>query len=178
MISGPAVRVERRVAEVLHQVAVELLPSALRNKADLPGGGASILGTVVRGQDLDFLDRIHVLCAEHRAGRARPGGDGAVYHDKVFVGASAVDAETPVGHTVRVERSDGSAAHAGLQQGKVDRVASVQRQIRNLFRINRAADHGRFGLDQAGRRLHLHGFGYGSDSQLEVDADANQPNLA
>src|SRR5439155_26462824 len=96
VIACPIVRVERRVPEILHQVAMKTAGSALGHKADLAARRPAVLGGVVCSQDLDLLNAIDVLRAKHRTGGARSSRDGAVHHDDILVGAAAVDAEAAV----------------------------------------------------------------------------------
>src|SRR5262245_36506478 len=65
LIARPGVGVERRIAEVFNQVAVEVARATLGDEANLAPGRAPIFGGVIGRQDLHFLDRIHVLRAEH-----------------------------------------------------------------------------------------------------------------
>src|SRR5207247_751693 len=122
LVAGPGVRVQRRIAEILYQVAVEVPSPALGHEADLAAGGAAVFGGVIGGEDLHLGNGVHVLSAEHRTGGARAGGDGAVHRHQVFVPAAAVDAEAAVADAVGIERADGAAAHARLQQRQIDRI--------------------------------------------------------
>ena len=171
LVAGPGVRVQRRIAEILYQVAVEVPSPALGHEADLAAGGAAVFGGVIGGEDLHLGNGVHILSAEHRAGGARARGDGAVHRHQVFVPAAAVDAEAAVADAVGIERADGAAAHARLQQRQIDRIAAVQRQILDLPRLDDPSDLPRFGLHLAGRGGHLHYIGQGAHSQVGVYAD-------
>src|SRR5262245_57840508 len=130
-IALPLVRVECGIAVVLEGVAVKLLGAAFGGEANLAGGRAAVLRALARREHLDFLDGLDVLGAEHRPRGARARRDGAIDRHEVLVGARAVDAEAPVGHTVRIERADGAAADAWLERREIDRVAAVERQFLN-----------------------------------------------
>src|SRR5215471_11749822 len=106
LVARPGVGVERRIAEVFNQVAVEVARAALGDEANLSPGRAPIFGGVIGRQDLHLLDRIHVLRAEHRAGRTCAGRDGPIHHDDVLIRPPAVDAEASVTYTVRVKSAD------------------------------------------------------------------------
>src|SRR5262249_45169534 len=83
----------------------------------------------------------------------------------------AVDAEAAVADAVRVERADRAAANARFQRGEKNRVPSVERQLLNLFRFDRAR-HLRGGcLDECLSRGHRDGFLEGAELQLRVYRD-------
>ena len=93
----PAATRRGRKNDPLPRVAVA---AALGDEANLAAAGAPVLGHVVGGQHLDFLDGIDVLDADDRAGGSRAHGDGAVDRDRVLVGAAAVDVEAAVAEVV------------------------------------------------------------------------------
>jgi hypothetical protein len=171
VVARPGVGIEGGVPEVLADAPVEGPRPALGDEADLAGGGAAVLGRVVGGEDLHLLHGVHVLGAQHRAGRAGAGGDGAVHHHDVLVVAAPVDAEVAVGHAVGGEGADGSAAHARLEQGQEDGVAPVERQLLDLTRVHRAPDLGAVGLHAVGPCLHLDRFREGAQLHDEVHAE-------
>ena len=103
-VARPGVGLQRLVAIEERGVAGEAAAAALGDEADLAAAGAAVLGHVVRGQHLDFLDGVDVLHADDRAGRAGADGDRAVDVDDVLVGAAAVDVEAAVGERHAAER--------------------------------------------------------------------------
>jgi len=170
-ISLPLIRVEGGVAVVLEAVAVELLCAALGDEPNLACRGAPVLRAVIRRQDLHFLDGVDVLRTEHRSRGARPRRDRAVDRHEVLVGARAVDAEAAVRHAVGIEGADGAASHARLQRREEDRVPSVQRQLLNLARLDRACDLRRRRLNKTRPGCHGDRFFEAAELQLRVDGD-------
>src|SRR5262249_40222480 len=85
MIARPVVRVERRIAKILDQIAMEIQRAAFRYETDLAARGSAILGSIVGRQDLHLLNRVDVERSEHRTGRARARRDCAIHHHDVFV---------------------------------------------------------------------------------------------
>src|SRR5262249_34604420 len=125
-VARPAIGVQRRIPEILDQVAVEILRAALGHKPNLPRRGAPVLGVIVRSQNLHFLNTIYVLRAQHGSGGAGPRGDRSVHHHDILVRAAAVDTEAAIGDAVGVERADTAAPHTGLEQRQVNGIAAVQ----------------------------------------------------
>ncbi len=72
---------------------MELLGTGLGDHADLAGRGAAVLGRVVGGEDLDFLDGIHIGGADGGAVGAGTNTDGAVKGDERILRPAAVDGE-------------------------------------------------------------------------------------
>ena len=126
VVADPGVGVEGGISEVFDEISVEGLTAGLGDEADLAGGGASVFGGVIGSQDLDFFDGVDVLRAEHGAGGAGAGGDGAIDHDDVFVGAATVDGEASVGNRIGIEGADGAAADTGFEESEINGVAAVE----------------------------------------------------
>ncbi len=150
MVAGPIVGVEGGVAEVLDQIAMEVECAALGDETDLPAGGSAVLGVVVCGQDLHFLNGIDIQRSEHGTGRSSACGDRAVDHDDVLVRAATVNAEAAVRYAVGIEGADRAARNARLQEREIDRIAAVQGEVLDLSGIDNAANLGAFGLHKPG----------------------------
>ena len=90
-IALPGISVEDGISRVLVDGAVEVLASRFGDDANLPAGGPAVFGTVIGGQDLNFLGGIHVGGPE--AGSIRPSTNGrsAVKRNQTFRRACAVD---------------------------------------------------------------------------------------
>src|SRR5262249_34539458 len=74
--------------------------------------------------------------------------DRAIDRHQVLIVARAVDAEVAVRDAVGIERADRAAADARLQRRQKDRIASVQGELLNLFRLDRPRHLRRRRLDE------------------------------
>src|SRR5262249_56211788 len=99
------------------------------DEPDLAAAGATVLGHVIPGQHLHFLNRVHVLDADDRARRARPNRRRPVDGDVVLVGAAAVDVEAAVAEIGEAARIEIAAHHTHLQPDHADGVAPGERQL-------------------------------------------------
>ena len=90
---------------------------------DLAGGRSPVFSGVIGGEDLDLLDAVHILRAEHGTGRTSSRRHRAVYHHDVFIGSAAVDAKTAVAYAIGIKTSNSTALHAGLQERHRDEPA-------------------------------------------------------
>src|SRR5262249_21522909 len=90
-VASPGIGVKRGIAEVLVSSAVELVSAGLGGDADLRAGTPAKFGSVIGGQNLDFLGGIHVGSADAGAVRTRTRAGGAIERDQIFRVARAVE---------------------------------------------------------------------------------------
>ena len=141
-VSSPRVRLQLVVAHEVRRVAAEAAATALRDDADLAAARAPVLGHVVAGQNLDFLDRVHVLNADDGARSPRADRRRAVDGDVVLVAAAAVDAEASVGEAGEAVVVEAPADDARLQPGDANRVAAVEGDLLDVLRLDRFSQRG------------------------------------
>ena len=127
-------RIEGAVAKELESGATQAVRPALGHEADHPAHRPSVVGRIGIGDDAEFLNGFD---AQRRFRRRNRGGAGVAAH----VGAVKQVAVRSKAHAVDVQlrapvrRSGavllGEAVDAGLEQGEIDVVAAVQRQLGN-----------------------------------------------
>ncbi len=192
-VSSPRVRLEIVVAHEVRRIPAEAIASTLRDYADLPAAHASVLGHVVAGQHLNFLNRVHVLDADDRAVGSRADRRGAVDGDVALAVAAAVDAEASGGETREAVVVEAPAHDAGLQAGDTNGIPPVERDLLDVLRLDRLSERGvaleqrllggdgdLFGQRARGQRevnreraggVELHAFPDGFLEALELGAD-------
>jgi len=80
-VARPGVGVERGIAEIFVNRAVKLAAAGFRGDANLRAGAAAILGSVVGGENLDFLCGVHIGSADAGAVGARKGAGSTIEGD-------------------------------------------------------------------------------------------------
>src|SRR5579883_2445386 len=116
IVSRPSVCVKCSVSQYFVSVAVELLCSAFRDEPNLSSIGAAVFSVVVPSKHLNFLNRIHVLCSQHRSGLASPRGERAVYINRISVGSTAVYAKCAAAYAIGIECGNVGAYDTWFEQ--------------------------------------------------------------
>ena len=163
-----AAGVERLVAKEVEGAAAHRVGSGLEGRVDDGPAGASELGRVVAGLDLELLDGVHVRVERGLAAVVAVVVDAV---KEVVVLAPA----RPVHHEGRVHVAVaplGGADDAARQGGELDVVPAVQGQIHDLPRVDHLAEAGRLGLDEGSVAGDDDGFLDVTRHQLEVEAQA------
>ena len=99
-IPAPLIGIHRGVAEVLIEVAVEVLLTALRYDADLAACRATILRVVIGGENLHLLNGVHVGNADGCSVGTSVYGNGSVKGDQVVLSSRPIDIQ-PAGSQVQ-----------------------------------------------------------------------------
>ena len=149
--------VERVVAEVVEERAVEPVAAALADDGDVATGSEAALGRRKARVDPELRNRLHRrLQPELRAGRVQIAG--ARVPDVAAVDAVVVQVVLLIG--LAIESHAGPAAVAvargpGRQRHQVGEVPAVDRQALDFFRGHIDAELGRLRIDH--RRVSRHG---------------------
>src|SRR5262249_42225074 len=162
-IGEEVVRVQRRVAQALVDVAMERVGPRLADGVDNPAGGPSIFGRVVAGDHGEFLNRIHAQADSDHAARAVGVIVDAEPVDPVVVlrGPASRDghlkskAPVPADRAVLEGHLGFDRLDAGGKSGQRRPVAAVQGQLAHGRGLDRIADGGRRQLYQRRRFRHL-----------------------
>jgi hypothetical protein len=162
LVVEEAARVERAVAVELVERAVQLVRPAPERHRDDAAAEPPVLGRVAARRDPELADRVD------RRARDRLVAAPVDVRDPVdqvvdVVGARAVD-------VVRV-RARRRRHDPRREEGEVEVVTAVEREVENLAAPDRRAEHGRLGLDR--RRLVGHDHRLGDRPRLEHGVDAN-----
>src|SRR5204863_1116889 len=89
LVAGPGIRIENRVPDILVGRAVELLPAAARNDADLAAGGPPELRRIGGREDLDLLRGIHIRRTQAGAVGPRAHRGSPIVRDQALRSARA-----------------------------------------------------------------------------------------
>jgi hypothetical protein len=148
-VAGPGVGIEGGVAEEVECVAVEVAGAAAADETHLATVHPAVLGGIVGGEDLHFLNAVDVEDAEGGGAGAGPDRVNAVNGNGVVGGGAAVDGEAG-SEAVGVKGVEVASNDAGFHQGEVDGVAPVEREIVDLFGFDGASHECGFALDGNG----------------------------
>src|SRR5712672_551876 len=124
-VALPGIRVKNGIADVFVSRSVKFLRSALGSDADLSAGRPAILGSVIRGKNLNFLRRVHIRCANARSVRARANGGSTVVSDQALRRSRAVDIRWPLAE-IETEVCERAAAGSRDKIGHENWVAPVE----------------------------------------------------
>ena len=167
----PGVGVEAVVAAVGVSRSVEVPGSALGHGADLRADRPAVLGLVVRGEDLDLLDRVDA--DRHHRTAVVAGvdvGDAIEGHvvgaRTLSVGAQVLGFDAGgVRHAVR--------DHSGGEEGHVEETATVDRDLLHALAGNREGAFGARGLQES--RIRGDADRLGETAQFDGDGAERHP---
>ena len=168
-----AFRVEDRVAQVLPQVAVQLIGATARNLVHQPACCLAKLGVLVAGGKAELAQRVRAqldrLVREAKVVQAPAIVIQAVQQEGVHLAAQAVYVVSALaaGGAFNLQRG---LVHARHQQRQVGRVASIQRQVYHLCRVDDHAAVARIGLQQCRAGRHRHLLGHVGRNQRQIHA--------
>ena len=168
-------RIERTVPEVLVHAAVQRLRARLGDHVHLARARRPELGGVAGRFDLELANRVRGQVDDVGVERRIRVG-GAIYAERVRARPPARDADRRVLAWPPVEgqrRTGGRAMRrmrAGHQQGELEELAAIERQLRDLPLVDHLADRGADGVEQRHRLAHDDLRRYGARLQLEVEA--------
>ena len=154
-IALPGICIQDGIADVFVSGAVELLPAAFGDDADLAAGSAAVFRGVIGSENLDFLRRVHVGRAQTGAVGARARSRSAIIGNQVLGIARPVDVRWSLAEG-EAEVRKRAATSSGNQVGHEDRVASVDFKRVNLLPGDQLLHAGRFRLQRDNARHHLH----------------------
>jgi hypothetical protein len=143
------VGIKRVVAKKIEGRPVELLAAGLGNDADNATGIAAKLGWVVGSQDAELGDGIWVRVVDNAVVK-QVVVEAAVEQVVDGVAAIAADIEAAWTGIVIVFWS-----YAGLERGKVENIAAIERGVANHIAGYHLANGGADGLDRLGPAVHL-----------------------
>src|SRR5262249_43226629 len=141
-----AVRVELLVAVEIENGAVELIRAALGHNLNCAAARTTILGLVVRGQQLELGDVVERERDVLRAVRSGVHIGGAVNRQVVFAHSRSVDvyiAETAWAGSGET----GGGDHAGCELEQIEVIAPVNGEVLNLLVVDCRALFARLGFD-------------------------------
>ena len=178
--------IQRAVAEVFEEAAVELVAAGLADHADLARRSSAVLGRVVARIDPELGDRLEAVLQAEAGGdlavevAGRSIDDRAGFHpvetDCIFLVGAAAEANV-------VEAPAACRLRARGEQVQLRKLAAVQRKLRHFARVDVGPDRG--GAEIDGRQLPAgdvdfgrHGLGLQDDVENALLADAErQPGV-